>query len=60
MALGLHYQLQTTAGTKSISDWLIDTNSSTCAVPDTDEKYGIIFSLRPAPAAMPIMPARTP
>ncbi len=50
LAFGLHYQLQTTAGAKSISNWSIDTNSSSCATPDTDENYGVILALRPAPA----------
>jgi len=40
LALNLHYQLQTTAGAKSVSGWSIG---------NTDENFGIIFSLRPAP-----------
>ncbi len=39
LALNLHYQLQTTAGAKSISDWSISAS---------DANIGIIFSLRPA------------
>lgn len=50
LALGLHYQLQTSGGSKSISGWSIDTGSSSCSSPNTDENYGVIFALRPAPA----------
>jgi hypothetical protein len=39
LSLNLHYQLQSTAGAKSISNW---------ALGATDENIGIIFSLRPA------------
>jgi MSHA biogenesis protein MshQ len=39
LAFNLHYQLQTTAGAKSISNWSIGA---------TDENIGVIFSLRPA------------
>jgi hypothetical protein len=39
LALNLHYQLQTTAGAKSISNW---------ALSGTEDNIGIIFSLRPA------------
>ncbi|MDP2810856.1 MAG: hypothetical protein Q8O34_11975 [Rhodocyclaceae bacterium] len=42
LALNLHYQLQTTAGAKSISNWSIGV---------TDENFGIIFSLNPAASA---------
>ena len=39
LAFNLHYQLQTTAGAKSISNWSIGAG---------DENIGVIFSLRPA------------
>lgn len=39
LAFNLHYQLQTTAGAKSISNWSMGA---------TDENIGVIFSLRPA------------
>ena len=52
LALNLHYQLQTTAGAKSISNWSIGS---------TDENFGIIFALKLAnPRQISIaMPAGT-
>ncbi|MCR4332116.1 MAG: hypothetical protein NUV34_05350 [Sulfuricaulis sp.] len=39
-AISLHYQLQTTAGAKSVSNWALSSG--------TDPNYGVIFALRPA------------
>lgn len=51
LALNLHYQLQTTAGAKSVSGWSIG---------QTDENFGIIFSLRPAPTSSYPLTIATP
>jgi MSHA biogenesis protein MshQ len=60
LTLNLHYQLQTTAGAKSISNWSIDDTSATCASPNADPNFGIIFSLRPATPGLTInVPAGT-
>ncbi|MCR4301274.1 MAG: hypothetical protein NUV51_06660 [Sulfuricaulis sp.] len=41
--ISLHYQLQATAGAKSISNWALSSGS--------DPNYGVIFALRPAPTS---------
>ena len=48
LSLNLHYQLQATAGAKSIANWSIDANSNACPSPDTDPNIGVIMALRPA------------
>ena len=60
LSLNLHYQLQTTAGAKSIANWPIDATSNACPSPDTDENFGVMFALRPAPLGLTInVPAGT-
>ena len=41
--ISLHYELQTTAGAKSVSNWALSSG--------TDPNYGVIFALRPAPTS---------
>ena len=54
LSLNLHYQLQATAGAKSIANWPIDANSNACPSPDSDENFGIILALRPSPPSLTI------
>jgi MSHA biogenesis protein MshQ len=51
LTLNLHYELQTTAGAKSISNWALN---------NTEDNIGIIFSLRPLPPAQPPPVTLTP
>jgi hypothetical protein len=50
LSFNLHYQLQTTAGAKTVSGWGLGA---------TDENIGIIFSLRPAEGLSIARPAAT-
>lgn len=45
MGISLHYQAQTTAGAKSVSNWFMSA---------TDENYGIILALTPASGSLTI------
>jgi hypothetical protein len=48
LSFNLHYQLQSTAGAKSIANWPHDSTSNACPSPETDQNIGVIFALRPA------------
>jgi hypothetical protein len=53
LGIALHYQLQTAAGTFSISNWDLQGGGN-------DVNYGIMLALRPAPAALTVnVPAGT-
>jgi hypothetical protein len=53
LGISLHYQLQTAAGTFSVSNWDLQGGGN-------DVNYGIMFALRPAPATLTInVPAGT-